>query len=197
MNSKLILSLLVAVALPGLAQETWTIDTAHSSAQFGVRHMMVSTVRGTFGKITGTVKFDPKKLAASSVQASIDTSTVDTRHPKRDEDLRGPEFFAVAKFPKMTFQSTRIVAAGKGKYKMTGNLTIRDVTKQVTFDVEGPLPPVDDGKGGKKSGATATGKINRKEFGLMYNPILETGGVAVSDEVTITLDIELNQAKSS
>ena len=197
MSGKLILSLLFAAALPVLAQETWTIDTGHSSAQFAVRHMMVSTVRGTFGKITGTVKFDPKKLAASSVEASIDTSTVDTRHAKRDEDLRGAEFFDVAKYPKMTFQSTKIVATGKGKYRMTGNLTIRDVTKQVTFDVDGPVPPVDDGKGGKKSGATASAKINRREFGLNYNPVLETGGVVVSDEVTITLDIELNLAKPS
>jgi polyisoprenoid-binding protein YceI len=197
MNSKSILSLLLAAALPLLAQETWTIDTSHSSAQFAVRHMMVSTVRGTLGKITGTVKFDPKNLPASSVEASIDASTIDTRHAKRDEDLRGPEFFDVAKYPKMTFQSTKIVAAGKGKYKMTGNLTMRGVTKQVTFDVEGPVPAVSDGKGGRKSGATATARINRREFGLNYNAVIETGGVVVSDEVTITLDIELNQAKAS
>ena len=196
MNSKMILSLLFAAAVSLPAQETWTIDSGHSSAQFAVRHMMVSTVRGTFGKITGTVKFDPKNLGASSVEASIDASTVDTRHPKRDEDLRGDEFFNVTKYPKMTFQSTKIAAAGEGKYKMTGNLTIRGVTKTVTFDVEGPVPPVPDGKGGKKSGATATAKINRREFGLNYNPVLETGGVVVSDEVTITLDIELNQPKA-
>lgn len=195
MNSKMILSLLFASALPVLAQETWTIDMSHSSAQFGVRHMMVSTVRGTLGKITGTVKFDAKNPGASSVDAAIDVSTIDTRHPKRDEDLKGPEFFDVAKYPKMTFQSTKIVAAGPGKYKMTGNLTMRGVTKLVTFDVEGPVPPVSDGKGGKKSGATATAKINRRDFGLNYNAMVETGGVVVADEVTVMLDIELNQAK--
>ncbi len=195
MNCKMILSLLFVAALPVAAQETWTIDTSHSSAQFGVRHMMVSTVRGTLGKITGTVKFDAKNPGASSVTAAIEVSTIDTRHPKRDEDLKGTEFFDVAQYPKMTFQSTKIAAAGPGQYKMTGNLTMRGVTKTVTFDVEGPVPPVSDGKGGRKSGATATAKINRRDFGLNYNPVMETGGVVVSDEVTITLDIELNQAK--
>jgi len=217
MNSRTILSLLFAIAIlvlvqpavtqPALAQaaaqkaapalETWQIDEAHSSAQFAVRHMMVSTVRGSFGKVTGTVKFDAKNLEASSVEAAVDVQSIDTRQAKRDEHLKSPDFFDVAKYPSMTFKSTKITAAGAGQYKMTGALTIHGVTKTVTFDVEGPAPAVADGRGGKKSGATATAKINRSDFGLTWNRAIEAGGVAVSDEVTLTIDIQLNQSKSS
>lgn len=185
---------LFALILPVFAQETWQIDTAHSSAQFAVKHMMVSTVRGQFGKITGTVKYDPKAPEKSSVEAVIDVNTIDTREPKRDAHLRSPDFFDVEKYPTMSFKSTSVKQAGAGKLKVTGDLTMHGVTRQVTFDVEGPSAPVPDGKGGFKSGASATARIKRSEFGLTWNRILEAGGVSVSDEVDLTIDVQLNKS---
>jgi len=163
----------------------YTIDSAHSGASFGVRHMMVSTVRGHFSKLTGTVSYDPKNLAAAKVEATIDASTIDTREPKRDGHLKSPDFFDVAKFPTITFRSTKWTQSA-GKFKIAGDLTLHGVTKPVVLDVDGP-------NGDAKSpilGATATTKISRKEFGLAWNKLLETGGAVVGDEVTITLDIE-------
>jgi polyisoprenoid-binding protein YceI len=184
---------LFALAMTAAAQETWQIDTAHSSAQFAVKHMMVSTVRGHFGKITGTVKYDAKAPEKSSVEATVDVNTVDTREPKRDAHLRSADFFDVEKYPVMTFKSTSVKAAGAGKLKVTGDLTMHGVTKKVTFDVEGPSAAVPDGKGGYKSGASATARIKRSEFALTWNRILEAGGVSVSDEVDLTIDIQLNK----
>lgn len=163
----------------------YTIDSAHSGASFGVRHMMVSTVRGHFSKVTGTVSYDPKNLAAAKVEATIDATTIDTREPKRDGHLKSADFFDVAKFPAITFKSTKWTQTG-GKMQIAGNLTMHGVTKPVTLDVEGPNGDVK----GPMLGATATTKVSRKEFGLTWNKMLETGGAVVGDEVTITLDIE-------
>jgi polyisoprenoid-binding protein YceI len=171
------------------AQE-WQIDRAHSAAQFSVRHLMVNTVRGHFGKLTGTVRYDPQNPTAASVQTEVDVSTIDTGQPKRDAHLKSADFFDVAKHPTMTFQSTKVEPAGEGKLKLTGDLTMHGVTKKVVFDVDGPTAPVTD-QGVQRFGAAATAKISRKDFGMTWNRMLETGGVTVSDEVTITLDLEL------
>jgi polyisoprenoid-binding protein YceI len=179
----------LAVAAP--AQESWQIDPLHSAVNFSVKHMMVSTVRGQFGKVTGAVKWDRANIERSSVTAVVDVTSISTANAKRDADLRGPDFFDVAKYPEMRFQSTKITPAGAGKLRMAGNLTMRGITKEVVFDVEAPSPPV-KGPNGLKSGAAATTRINRQEFGLTWNPVLEAGGVTVSDEVMITVDLELN-----
>ena len=180
----------LALCVPAFA-DVWQIDTAHSKAQFSVRHMMVTTVRGQFGKLTGTVNYDSAKPAASSVQAEVDTSTVDTQQAKRDAHLRSADFFDVEKFPAIKFLSTKIESAG-GRFRMTGDLTIHGVTKPVVFDIEGPNGPVKDGRG-ERLGATATAKISRKDFGMTWNRVLEAGGVTVSDDVTITVDVELTK----
>jgi polyisoprenoid-binding protein YceI len=153
--------------------------------------MMISTVRGQFGGVRGKVIYDPKNPSASSVETTIDCSTVNTGEPKRDADLKSEEFFDVKKYPVMTFKSKLVEAAGPGKLRMTGELTIKGITKAVVVDVDGPTGPVKDTQGREKIGVSGTTKISRKEFGILYNPIMETGGVAVSDEVGITLELEL------
>jgi polyisoprenoid-binding protein YceI len=171
--------------------EEWQIDRAHSAAQFSVRHLMVSTVRGHFGKMTGTVELVPGKIEEAKVFAEVDVSTIDTREPKRDAHLKSADFFDVEKYPTMTFRSTRIEPQGPGKFKMTGDFTLRGVTRPVTFDVEGLTPPIKDARGGERMGATATAKIKRSDFGMTWNRLLEAGGVTVGDEVTIVVDVEL------
>jgi polyisoprenoid-binding protein YceI len=170
---------------------SWEIDPAHSSATFSVRHMMISNVRGEFAKVTGNVVHDPKSPGAASVDATIDVSTLNTRELKRDADLKSENFFDVAKYPTMSFKSKKVAPAGTGKLKLTGDLTIHGVTKEVTFDVDGPTAEVKDPWGNIRIGASATTKINRKDFGMTWNKALDTGGVMVGDEVTITLDVEM------
>ena len=183
---------LALMGMPLLAQPTsWRIDPMHSSAQFSVRHMMISTVRGQFGGVKGAVLYDPQNLNASSVEATIDCTTVNTGEPKRDADLKSERFFDVKRYPVMKFKSTKVDAAGPGKLKVTGNLTINDTTRQVVLDVDGPTPPIHDNQGREKVGLNGTTTISRKDFGITYNPILESGGVTVSDEVSIVLEIEL------
>jgi polyisoprenoid-binding protein YceI len=180
-----------AAALPASAQ-TWTLDPAHTRASFSARHMMVTTVRGDFSNVTGTVEYDGKQLAAAQVTASIDTRTLDTKLAQRDEQLKGPDFLDVAKFPAMTFKSTRIEPLPGGAFRMTGGLTIRGVTREVSFDAEGLSPPVTD-RGTLIIGTTATAKISRKDFGMTWNRAVEAGGVLVGDEVTITLDVQMRR----
>ncbi len=183
---------LFALALPGLAGATnWEIDPVHSAAQFSVRHLMVSNVRGEFGKVTGSVNLDDKDITKSTVEATIDATTVNTREEKRDQHLKSAEFFDVAKFPTLTFKSKKVAKAGTNKLKVTGDLTLHGVTKEVVLNVEGPAKASKDPYGNTKSGASATTKISRKDFGLVWNKALETGGVAVGDEVTIIIDVEL------
>jgi polyisoprenoid-binding protein YceI len=167
------------------------IDTPHTSAQFAVRHMMVSTVRGQFNKTTGTITWDGKDLSSAIVAVVIDASSINTREPQRDTHLRSADFFDVAKFPTLTFKSTKIEPAGAGKLRMTGDLTIHGVTKSVVFDVDGPSASIKEQAGGSRVGASAATKINRKDFGLMWNRMIEAGGVVVGDEVAITIDVEL------
>jgi polyisoprenoid-binding protein YceI len=169
----------------------WRIDPLHSSAQFSVRHMMISTVRGQFGGVKGTILYDSKDPTRSSVQATIDCSTVNTGEPKRDSDLKTAEFFDVQHYPVMTFKSTRVENAGAGKLRVTGDLTINAITRAVVMQVDGPTPPIKDTQGREKIGVSGTTTISRKSFGILYNPVMEAGGVAVSDEVSIVLEIEL------
>lgn len=169
----------------------WKIDPLHSSAQFSVKHLMISTVRGQFGGVNGKVVYDPKNPAAAKVEATIDCSTVYTGTPKRDSDLKTAEFFDVKKYPVMTFKSKRVEAVAGGKLKMTGDLTINAITREVALDLDPPSEEIKDAQGRMKIGVSGVTKISRKEFGITYNPILETGGVTVSDEVSIVLEIEL------
>jgi len=183
---------LAALAVSSVAgASTWDIDPAHSAAQFNVRHMMVSNVKGEFGKMTGSVNLDEKEIGHSTAQATIDTTTINTREPNRDKDLKSPNFFDVEKYPTITFKSTSFKKVGPEKYKVAGDLTIHGVTKPVVLDVEAPEATTKDPKGNERRGATATTTINRKDFGLTWNKPLETGGVMVGDQVTINIDLEL------
>jgi polyisoprenoid-binding protein YceI len=182
---------LCAYTAPARAS-VWEIDSAHSSTEFSVKHMMVATVKGRFDKVAGTLNLDDKNPTKSTVELTIDANTIDTHEPKRDGHLKSPDFFDVAKFPTITFKSTKIEKAGKAKFKVTGDLTMHGVTKPVTLAVEGPTAPMKNLMGSTSSGATATGKINRKDWGLNWNKPLEAaGGVLVGDEVTINVDLEL------
>lgn len=181
-----------ALVVPALAGATsYELDPAHTNAQFAVKHMMVSTVRGQFNKVSGTVNLDDKDPSKSSIEATIDATTVNTRVQQRDDHLRSPDFLDVAKFPTITFKSTRVEATGQGTYKAHGDLTIHGVTKPVVLEVEAPAEEVKDLSGHTKRGATASTKISRKDFGLVWNKALEGGGVLVGDEVAITIDAEL------
>jgi len=190
------LSTIIALSLPVLAgATTWNIDSDHSDVAFKVRHLMVSNVKGSFEKKSGVVSIDDKDITKSKVSVSIDTASVNTNVAKRDDHLRGPDFFDVAKFPTMTFVSKKVAKASKGKLKVTGDLTLHGITREVVLDVDALSKESKDPWGNTKSGTVATTKINRKDFGLVYNAVLETGGVAVGEEVAITLEIELIKAK--
>jgi len=184
--------LATALSLPGAAANSnWQIDPAHSSAQFSVRHMAISTVRGAFSKVSGTVALDDKDISKSTVDVSIDANSVDTRVPDRDNDLRSDKFFDVAHHPSITFKSKRVEQVAPGKLKVTGDLTIRGTTKEVVLDVEGPTAPMKDPWGNTRTAATATTKINRQDFGVKWNAALDNGGVVVGDDVSIVIDVEL------
>jgi polyisoprenoid-binding protein YceI len=176
------------------AVSTWNIDPAHSVAEFKVKHMMISNVKGAFPKVSGVLTFDESDLSKSSVQASIDVASIVTRDEQRDGHLKSADFFDVEKYPTMTFKSTKVTATGAGEGTVEGDLTIRDVTKKVVFAVEGPTAPGKDPWGNTRIGVSATTKISRKDFGLVWNAALETGGVLVGDEVTITLDVQFVKA---
>ncbi len=183
------------LALPSLYAEEYKIDSAHSRAQFSVRHMMVSNVRGDFSKITGTISYDEANPEAIKVDASIEASTINTSEQKRDDHLRSPDFFDVAKFPAIAFKSRSARKTGDG-LAVTGDLTIHGVTKEVVLKVEMPSAELKDARGGARRGASATTKLNRKDFGLTWNRALEAGGVMVGDEVSITIDIEATRPAS-
>src|SRR5579864_2084090 len=162
--------LAAAISLPAAAAtSTWQIDPAHSSAQFAVKHLAISTVRGAFTKVTGTLQLDDKDITKSTVDVTIDASSVDTRVPDRDKDLRSDHFFDVAKYPTLTFKSKKVEQAGAGKLRVIGDLTIHGTTKEVALEVEGPTPAVKDPWGNQRAGVTATTKINRQDFGVKWN----------------------------
>lgn len=188
----LIGALLVLPATTRAQTVTWVVDPGHSSAEFVVRHMLVANVRGQFDGPKGTVAFDPQNLPGTiAVDAVFQTATINTRNPDRDRDLRSPNFFDVVRYPTIAFKSSRAETTGVGRFTLVGNLTMHGVTKQVTLDVEGPTPAVKDLDGQTRIGATATTTIDRREFGLKYNEILEGGGAVVGNDVRITIDIEV------
>lgn len=180
---------LFALAASTVFAADYVIDGAHSSVTFSVRHMMVTNVRGQFAGLKGTISYDPKNIAASKVDASVEAGSVNTGIVKRDDHLRSADFFDIAKFPTLSFKSTKWSREG-GRIKVTGDLTMHGITKSVVFDIEGPAPEVKSPDGGFRTGATVTGKINRQDFGLKWNRVMEGGGLTVSEEVSITLDIE-------
>ena len=186
---KIVVALLL-VAAPAFAQSVWEIDPAHTSVQFSVRHMMVSNVRGQFTKVSGTVHADDKDLTRSTIEATIDTGSIDTREAKRDEHLRSPDFLDVAKYPTMTFKSKKITKKGDGRYEVVGDLTLHGVTREVKLDVEGPSASVKDPRGGLRAGAQATTKLDRQDFGITWSKSLDGGGVVVGDEIGVTIDAE-------
>src|SRR6266542_3796029 len=183
---KRLLAFALALVLPALAAAqatTWDIDPAHSSSSFAVKHLVVSTVRGAFGKTTGAIKFDEKNLTKSSVEATVDVSTIDTRVEDRDKDLKSPNFFEAEKYPTITFKSTKVQKAGADKLKVTGDLTMKGTTKPVTWNVT-YTKPVTGMKGEMRRAFSATTKINRKDFGLTYSKVIEAGPV-VGDQVDV------------
>jgi polyisoprenoid-binding protein YceI len=181
------------LASNGVARASdWEVDSAHSTAGFAVKHMMVSTVRGGFEKVTGTIVLDDKDPTKSEIDVTIDANTINTRDSKRDTHLKSPDFFDVAKFPTIRWKSTKIEKAGGGKLKATGDLTMHGVTKPVTLLVETLTPPVKTPWGKMVRGVSATGKLNRKDFGLNWNKALETGGVLVGEEVQLQIDAEID-----
>jgi len=182
-----------ATATPA-ATSTWNIDPVHSVAEFRVKHMMISNVRGHFTGITGKLTFNPADLAKSQVAATIDVATIDTRDPQRDTHLKSADFFDAEKFPTLTFTSSRVTRRSDGEVVVAGPLTIHGVSREVEFLVEGPTPPIKDPWGNTRIGVTATTKIDRRDYGLHFNAALETGGVMVGEEVTITLELEFVQA---
>ena len=189
MKKALLITAALASSTPALASD-WEIDAAHSTAQFSVRHMMVSTVRGHFQKVSGIASLDDRDLTRSKVEVTIDAASIDTREAKRDEHLKSPDFFDVAKYPTIAFRSTKVEKAGAG-YKVTGDLTIHGVTKPVVLTVDSVTAPQKNPWGKLVRGASATGKLNRKDFGLTWNKALESGGVLVGDEVNLQIDVEL------
>ena len=187
-------ALAAALSLPGAAAtSTWQIDPNHSSAQFAVRHLAISTVRGAFTKVSGIVQFDDRDISKSSVEVTIDAASVDTRVPDRDKDLRSDRFFDAEKYPTLTFKSTKVEQVETGKLKVTGDLTIHGVTKQVVLDVEGPTAAVKDPWGNQRAAANASTKINRQDFGVKWNAKMDNGGWVVGDDVAITIDVEMVQ----
>lgn len=168
---------------------TYKIDPVHSSAQFTIRHMMISNVRGNFRSVQGTIEYDPNHPNESRINAVIDASTISTLDEQRDTHLKSPDFLDVEKYPTITYQSTNISPAGNGEWKVTGNLTIHGVTKPVTLHVEGPTAEGKDPFGNVRVGASASTKIKRSDFGLTWNAALETGGILIGDEVKIDLEI--------
>ena len=178
-------------------KNTYQIDPAHSSANFSIRHMMVTNVRGSFKKVTGTVVYDPENPSASTVNAEIDASSINTNEDQRDTHLRSADFLHVEQFPTITFRSTKVEKTGDDEFKIQGDLTIHGITKPVTLEVEGPAPEGKDPWGNTRTGATAKTKIKRSDFGLTWNAALETGGILVGDDLKIELDLSLIKAADS
>ena len=189
---KKILPVILLVMVPHIAlASAWKIDPVHTAVEFKVKHLMVSWVRGVFSDVDGTVEIDEGDLAKSSVKVVISTASIDTNNGKRDDHLRSPDFFDVARYPAMTFVSKSVIVANGQPLKIIGDLTIRDSTREVTLDVEDYSQEIIDPRGKRRRGASASTKINRKDFGLTWNKALEAGGVVVGDEVRITLEVEL------
>jgi len=172
------------------ATTTWNLDPAHTAAEFKVKHMMITNVKGQFTSVTGAITLDERDITKSRAEVTIAANSIDTRHPDRDAHLKSADFFDVEKFPVLKFVSTRVSRGRNDELHVEGDLTIRGVAKKVVFQVDGPSEPAKDPWGNTRLGLTATTKVNRKDFGLTWNSALETGGVLVGEEVTITLDVQ-------
>ena len=172
----------------------WAIDPAHSVAEFKVKHMMISNVKGQFSGVSGTLERHEADVTKSKVEVTIDAASVNTRDAQRDAHLKSPDFFEVEKFPTLSFKSTRVIPKNNAEHALEGELTIHGVTRPVRFDVEGPTAPAKDPWGNTRMGVSATTKINRKDYGLTWNTALEAGGILVGEEVTITLDLQFVRA---
>jgi polyisoprenoid-binding protein YceI len=184
----------MSTAATPLTATTWNLDPVHSVVEFKVKHMMISNVKGQFTPLTGKLTLDENDIANSRVEASVDAASVNTREAQRDADLKSADFFDVEKYPTLTFQSTAVKRTGGDELAVTGKLTIHGVTREVVFNVEGPTAPGKDPWGNTRLGLSAVTKINRKDFGLIWNTALETGGILVGDDVTITLDLQFLKA---
>jgi polyisoprenoid-binding protein YceI len=182
------------LTIPQTATTTWNLDPVHSAAEFKVKHMMISNVKGQFASVRGLLALDETDLTNSHVEASIEAASINTRDAQRDAHLKSPDFFDVEKFPTLSFKSARISRVGDGELAVAGDLTIHGVTRNVVFTVEGPTAPTKDPWGNTRVGLAAATKINRKDFGLTWNAALETGGILVGDEVAITLDVQFVKA---
>jgi polyisoprenoid-binding protein YceI len=182
------------LAVPQTTTTTWNIDPAHAVAEFKVKHMMIANVKGQFSKVSGVLIFDESDPANSRVEASIEAASIETREAQRDAHLKSVDFLDVEKFPTLSFKSTAVGGVGEGELTVAGDLTIHGVTRKVTFKGEGPTSPAKDPWGNTRIAVSVTTKINRKDFGLTWNAALETGGILVGDEVTITLDVEFVKA---
>jgi len=192
MRKPAVFAMVLCLAAPGLALSApWEFDPAHTGVHFKVRHLMVSHVRGDFEKFSGKIVYDDSDVTKSTADITIESASINTRVAKRDEHLRSPDFLDAAKYPAITFKSKKVEKAGDGRLKMTGDLTIKGVTKEAVLDVEGPTPAIKDMQGNIRVGGSAATKINRKDFGLTWQKMLEAGGVAVGDEVEITIDLEI------
>ncbi len=176
------------------ATTTWKLDPAHSSAEFKVKHMMISNVKGTFTGLSGTLTEHPTDKTLSTIEASIDVNTISTGDAQRDAHLKSADFFDAARFSTMTFRSSKVQPNGDGGYNVTGDLTIHGQTRQQTFVVDGPTAPGKDPWGNTRIGLSATTKINRKDYGLSWNAALETGGILVGDDVNITIEAQFIKA---
>jgi polyisoprenoid-binding protein YceI len=176
---------------------TYQIDPAHSSVSFSIRHMMISNIRGAFQAVKGTITFDPANLAASSIHTEIDVNTVNTLDAKRDEHLKSPDFFDAAKYPTITFVSKKVEKKGDDEYKVTGELTLHGVTKEIVLSVEEVSPEATDPYGNVRIAAAVKTKINRKDFGFTFSGTLDTGGVLIGDEVKIEMDIQAIKTQSA
>lgn len=190
-RSIIVLLVCLAIGMPLIAgAATYQLDTDHSSIQFKVRHLTVSNVTGTFNKMKGSASVEGEDLATLKVEVIIDAASVDTGHQKRDEHIRTADFLDVAKYPTITFVSKKVVKADPGKLRITGDLTLHGVTREITVDLEGPTPEIKDPWGNFRRGATGTAKIDRRDFGITWNKALDTGGLVVGNEVGIQVDIE-------
>jgi polyisoprenoid-binding protein YceI len=185
---------MTTLTAPKTSVSTWNIDAAHSVAEFKVKHMMISNVKGQFTGVTGKLTLDEADITNSTVEATIDAATITTGDAQRDAHLKSADFFDVETFPTLAFKSGRVSKLGEGELALEGELTIHGVTRNVKFAVEGPTTPGKDPWGNTRIGISATTKINRKDYGLSWNAALETGGILVGEEVTITLDVQFVKA---
>ena len=182
------------LSAPQTSITTWNIDAAHSVAEFKVKHMMISNVKGQFAKVSGSLSVDNADITKSRVEATIDATSIQTGDVQRDAHLKSADFFDVEKYPTLIFKSSRVTSKGEGELSVEGDLTIHGVTKKVVFAAEGPTVPAKDPWGNTRTAISATTKINRKDYGLAWNAALETGGILVGEEVSITLEVQFVKA---